>query len=441
MVNSTSLFHKEVITEKEFISIFKEACIPFFKLINYAKTQNGVFASKRFYSNLLNVSDSLEGFLDDHGARENRGWIYITELVASIRNFSISAYHLKHIIERLKSYQIEDTYEEMDSFIEDAKEAIIFFDTTLTLLFEKWESEVLSKGISLTNYASSADEIKDIYITKTLPRTAEEETVLNKEEHIIELVRRFKKVSKLFKEENFGKRYLPEKLFEVVPTKLDEKKVQKLKNIIHGVQSDYDTYVKNTDIEAKDMVLRQFRGYVSISLHLLIIVILLLHFYERHENDIRQGAVREKISSLINKTDVLDKAINFSFYYANIFLQIGGELADRLQSAYIKPIRYELPVPKPIGFHARPATYISMVVNEHGSDVFMIIDGRRFNAKSVLSLMEAGGIVSERKISKVTFEGDKRALDDIKILAEHNYCEDGVIPTELNYIRILRNIR
>ena len=97
-------------------------------------------------------------------------------------------------------------------------------------------------------------------------------------------------------------------------------------------------------------------------------------------------------------------------------------------------------MPHPVGFHARPATYISLIVNEHGTDVYLVIDSQRFNAKSVLSIMEAGGLIADRGLKTVVFEGDKRVLDDIKILSEHNYCEECDIPRELNYVRILRNI-
>jgi len=109
-------------------------------------------------------------------------------------------------------------------------------------------------------------------------------------------------------------------------------------------------------------------------------------------------------------------------------------------TAYVEKVQYELPVPKPLGFHAKPSTYVSLIVNEHGTDVEMIVESQRFNAKSVINLLMAAGLISDKGYEKVIFEGDRQVLDDLKILAENNYCEDDKIPEKLNYLRILRNM-
>jgi hypothetical protein len=52
----------------------------------------------------------------------------------------------------------------------------------------------------------------------------------------------------------------------------------------------------------------------------------------------------------------------------------------------------------------------------------------------------AAGLISDKGYEKVIFEGDRQVLDDLKILAENNYCEDDKIPAKLRYLRILRNM-
>jgi phosphotransferase system HPr (HPr) family protein len=136
---------------------------------------------------------------------------------------------------------------------------------------------------------------------------------------------------------------------------------------------------------------------------------------------------------------VLKPLFEFGLYYCDVFLQMGNRVAEEVLNYFVRPIQYELPIPKPLGFHARPATYISLIVREHGTDVFVRVNGQKFSAKSVLSLLEAGGHIADQGLETVVFEGDKRVLDDIKILADHNYCEDQELPKELNYVRILRN--
>jgi len=65
------------------------------------------------------------------------------------------------------------------------------------------------------------------------------------------------------------------------------------------------------------------------------------------------------------------------------------------------------------------------------------VDGEKFDAKSVMSLLQAGGAIADKGYQSVLFEGDKRVLDDIKILSEHNYCEDEEIPEGLDYLRTM----
>ena len=103
----------------------------------------------------------------------------------------------------------------------------------------------------------------------------------------------------------------------------------------------------------------------------------------------------------------------------------------------MKIISCELPIPQPHGFHARPSTYLSLIAREHRKDIFLIVDDEKYSVKSVMSLLQAGGVIADKGYQRIRFEGDKRALDDIKILAENNYCEDLKIPPELSYLKNL----
>jgi hypothetical protein len=77
-----------------------------------------------------------------------------------------------------------------------------------------------------------------------------------------------------------------------------------------------------------------------------------------------------------------------------------------------------------------------MIARRYGEgDLFLVIDGEKYNAKSVMSLLQAGGLISDKGYQTVTFVGDKRALEDIKVLAKHNYCEEKKIPARLSYLR------
>ena len=102
---------------------------------------------------------------------------------------------------------------------------------------------------------------------------------------------------------------------------------------------------------------------------------------------------------------------------------------------FVKTVRYELPVPDPLGLHARPSTYVSKVVRHYEGEAWMILEGEKYDARSVMSLLQAGGLLADKGYKTVTFEGDKRVLDDLKMLASFNYCEEREVPVELEYLR------
>jgi hypothetical protein len=70
----------------------------------------------------------------------------------------------------------------------------------------------------------------------------------------------------------------------------------------------------------------------------------------------------------------------------------------------------------------------------------MLVGEERFDCRSVLELLQAGGTLADNGAESVVFEGDQRCLEDLRILAKANYCEDQDIPHELSYLRISRNL-
>lgn len=397
-------------------------------------------SSKKLFGMFIQHLQSFESFLDDHGARLNKKWYYFSELIASMRNLGIVAYLLHHIFHRYEHYKISEIEKDSSCFIEDTGQTLEFVNQFIKKLFTACLEEAKELRIPVKEVIPPENEFSDIEAIQPLPVDFEYKKIEGAKERILSLARKVRKVAKMCREENLGCKFSSDELFELVPLKLNEKKARKLKTIIHGVQSDYDTYVKNTVMECENSKLGELRRATSIPLHLLEAARWLSHFYERHESDTNPNSASGKIAAIVDRKEVLNRIVNFCFYYSNYYIQKGNVLAEDVMTTYVDKVRYELPVPKPKGFHAKPSTYVSLIVNEHGTDVDMIVDCRRFNAKSVINLLVAAGLIAEKGYKKVIFEGDKQVLDDLKILAENNYCENDEIPTKLSYLRILRNM-
>jgi phosphotransferase system HPr-like phosphotransfer protein len=121
-------------------------------------------------------------------------------------------------------------------------------------------------------------------------------------------------------------------------------------------------------------------------------------------------------------------------------LNTGKALAKEILNANIERGAITVGIPVKLGFHSRPSLLVAKIVQYYGGQVELCIGPDRFDASSVLDIQWAGGKINKENISEVTFEGDVRALNDIKILAGVNYGEDtmgkGVpLPKELLYLR------
>lgn len=428
--------HK-IIGEDEFLGPLKTNVIPFLRLAAGISAGRGNL-SGRFYFTLMNEAEKLETFLDDYGARENRTWNHLAELVASIRNFAIAAFHLSHVLSRYTDYNPSESEGSAEEFITHGLEALDSINLIEKNLIGRTLEELKIRGC-----LECAPEVKQISIKEIpkklkLPRNIMMGRYKTSEQRILRIVESYRKIAVKIHRDRYGKKLQPEELAKMIPARISETTVKILESTLHNIQSEYDTHIRKTSRESGDLT--AFRAYISIPMHLLEMARWLIHFYERHEDKIHSDERKVEISAIVDKGIVLKIISNFSFFYAHRYIMAGKQVAEKIMSRLVRKGRIKAPVPKPAGFHARPSYYVTLVVEEHGTDVFMYVGKRKFDARSVLDLLEAGGMTADLKMDEVEFEGDERTLADLQLLAECNYCENGDIPKKLNYIRVARNI-
>jgi len=427
----------QIISEDEFLQIVQEPSQLFFKVsaLFCEKTESGKEISRKFYSSLIQETEYLESVLDEHGARENKTWSFFSEYVACIRNLTIAAFYIKHILDRYPYYSLGESEENLRAFNEAANKALDFLNTSIQGLRAEVVKTGQLNGLKIPEDLFSMNEFSDIESNKRLPRTILEDEVKEEQERILDLCQKYRKVAKMINEIGFEKSDKLETFRHVIPSKLNEKVVRMFKELVHSVQSEYDTYVKNTRMEQSQADLKNLRGYISMPLHLLEVVLWLCHFYERHEDDIRHGECKQQISRIVNKEALLGQIFNFAFHYSKYYLQEGDKLVKEILKGFVEIVRAEVPIPQPLGFHARPSTYISLIARHHEGELHMLIDEQKFNAKSVMSLLQAGGLLADKGYQKVILEGSRQAINDAKLLAQNNYCEEGEFPRQLSYLR------
>ncbi len=324
-------------------------------------------------------------------------------------------------------------------FYSKSDQTVSFLNRSILSLFEEIEKSAKVNGLEVPKEGVKPSEFPEFQSNKKLPKNISEDRVRDEQERVIDLCGKVRNVAKMIKEVKIEFTEDMEQLRKIIPDTINEKNSRMYSNVIHSVQSDYDTYVKNTRIEYTFPRLKNIRGCISLALHLQEVSLWLCHFYERHEDDIRQGACKETIASLVDKNTLFSSIINFAFKLSMAYIEEGAKLSEEILTNALEIVRYELPVPQPLGFHARPSTYLTLIAKEHNKDVYLLVDDEKFSLKSVMSLLQAGGLIADKGYQVVTFEGDKKTLDDIKILAESNYCEGEEVPAGLEYLKALTN--
>ena len=97
----------------------------------------------------------------------------------------------------------------------------------------------------------------------------------------------------------------------------------------------------------------------------------------------------------------------------------------------------KVPIPTPLGFHARPATYISIIARHYvDKNLCMIVDEEQFNAKSVMSILQAGGIIAD-KGSSATVKG---SISAPPVVGPRPGKTPKIKPIKVPIIRITNNL-
>ncbi len=432
-------FFVEIIKEEDFVDIASDASANMLAFETYFSNKKTKTLSKKIYVALTKEAMELEEFLDDHGARNNKKWIFFGEIVASIRNYASTGYIINHILRRITFYKLSGSH--VSSFINEAQKRLAFLDESIISLFKHLKKEAQKLGVKNIPIKLKEQDYEDNIATKILPQNLNDEGVQDVQENVLRVAAAFLKAVE-DSEGIFIEKKIPMKDIDsgIIPDKINEETIRHLESYVHNAQSMYDTYVQKTTLESENPVFSRIRGYISITLHLLGTAKELSHFFERHEASIRLETTKKKIDKIISRKKVLDTIINFAIYYYSIFAKDGKSIAKDIIEKFTAVDKVKLKVPEGLGFHLRPSTLVAKIVNHYGSPVYMIAADKQFDAGSVIDLMWAGGMIKKQGLSHVYFTGEKHAIRDIKILAGVNYGEDNIgnslpLPKELSYLR------
>lgn len=396
--------------------------------------------TKKLFSRLISTSHLLEDFLDLHGAKNNTQWFYLRELSSTVRHLSTSGYSQRHIGNRLVFYDLPD----LGNFVEEGDKTLDFITASLMKIAPVVIEEAKRLNIEIPEGSYDQANFPGVMTGEMLEYDIDDDVVAEQKQHIVKIASEFLNIVKEFEPLSFYEPYTLKEIFGIVPSKVNEVEVRRFEMLIHNLQSSFDSYVVIGGYRYGNRKLKQMRAHFSVVLHILEVLGRLLHYYERHLLELGgislYQQVRKRLAELVDPQILLDRTINYCLYYTSHFLTAGKKVAHEILDENIEKTSIRVGIPVTRGFHNRPSMMVAKIVQHFGGKVELIVNGDRFDASSVLDIQWAGGKIQKENITEVVFEGDIRALNDIKILASVNYAEDSMgkglaLPKELAYLK------
>jgi len=373
---------------------------------------------------------ALETFLDDFGARQNRTFVTLGELVACVRGLTAVVESALHLRSRLPRYQVLIDREPLTA---DLEQGLGKVGESLLAILQRYGAE--AERWRCRPERADVERDGEVDQRRLLPRNLDEEDSIDEKHHIAEIGARFLKVVETSRSLDLGFVRPPELLPEFVATHASEERCRWYESTVHSIQSIYDTYVLRTALERENPWLQSLRGHVSVSLHLLEMATGLVHFYERHENDIRHEAARNAISEVVSKLTILDVAVNVCLRHAYLYVEGASATATRILNTFVRQAMVSLPMPAGVTLHARPLALIVQIARHYGTPLEISFDGERCSAGSLMSLIMLGGRHPRPQV--IQARGDARALRDLEALFSWDLGENQRDPPPgLEYLKI-----
>ncbi len=395
--NGSGIIAQKDLHAHEFLAIVSAQIADFLKIIPFIKDEGHDRStySKRFYDYMSSQAKLAEALLDSCGAKENRAWFLLRELVATIRCLSTVAYQLRYLEIRVVSFDIlKDETQDFQEITADVRE---IFDRLLQNTFKVCERETLNLGITIPATGVTPEDFPFFRSPGKLHADMREEHVKKEDEAIVKIASSFLEIVEEYTALGFGRIFTAQELVEMVPEHVNEERLRTFESGVQNLQAVYDTHIQYTRMEAKDSRLPKLRGCISIALHLLEIATELIHFHERHERNARQAAIYKHLQKIIGLYQTLDLMGNYALFYCTHFLREGKRLSEDAVMDYAQIISKRIPIPIYRGFHVRPSTYIAKIVRHYGADVQMHLGDEVYDASCVFDLFRANEEINMEK--------------------------------------------
>ena len=386
------------ITHKQFLDDISLQIADFLKIIPFieGEGQDRTTYSSRFYEYVSSQSELAEGLLDSCGAKENRAWFFLREVVAAIRSFAKVSYLLRYLEKNTLSYDIlNGATVEFQVISSNVRE---LFDRMLQKAFVQIGEESRRLGITIPANGLKSANFPHFRVPGRLYADMwVEQSNTEGDEAIVKIATTYLEIAEEYTALGFARIFTPAELLALVPEHVNEERLRRFEAEVHNLQSVYDTHIEYSRLEANDPRLIKLRESVATALYLLEIATVLVHFHERHERSSRHAEIYQRLQKITGKYQILEVMGNYALFYCTRFLQKGKELSEEAVMDYAQIQSKRVPIPIYRGFHVRPSTYIAKIVRHYGAAVQMVLGDEVYDAGSVFDLFRANEKINMEK--------------------------------------------
>lgn len=388
---------RRVLGDDDFTRIFAPHVSLLLELARFATDQEEVPVNRPFLNSVYARTNRAIEVLDSCGARGNRRWYPFRVRLAALRNLSLAAHELLHVLHSTPDYCL---LEIEGDFPADTNRAVAYLDRVVHCVLARTLADALAVGLP----APTGKTIDPGRFVENLPpgrlaHDREERHDQSAGERIVALATRYLEVdaeSRLLEVVLGDDRPWQ----ELIPDPLSEESLRQLMVSFHNLQSEYDTYVSDSDAEAVDGDLIALRGHASLALHLTRIASVLAHFYERHMvgNNEALFCCRD---CMLNEETFHWVLVDFCLGYTRRYSQAAVPVAHRILQHYAEIAEIQVPVPRYHGFHVRPSTYVSQIIRHYGSEATMELGGTTYNPGTIFDLFRANEAIQKTKREQI----------------------------------------
>jgi len=334
-------------------------------------------------------------------------WYPFREAVAAVKLFSGACYDLLHIQDATPRYRLievdGDFYKDTAHVFDELANAVAV------------ASHALLRQADHCQLRCESSEIEFRPAFGPLPRfdaDRKRRHVRDTGETIVYLATAFLNLSKYRDVANVLKERAAHEYAQYVPEVVNEENLRLAEARFHNLQSHYDTYIFESDIEIRNSNLPILRGHISVIFHLLEIATNIVHYYELHMSELRREMTEEARHPLTVEA-VLQILFDYLLGYARRYTHAAVKLCQSMIQSYSEHREITVPIPSYRGFHVRPSTLIAKIVAHYGSSVTMTFDEQQYNAGVTLDLFRANERINALKRKEIVGVLDEYVESDV----------------------------